>query len=176
MKCQLQNFFDSGGRLKVPIQRRVKNFLKRIPGVSTILRFWSRQRKPQLKVKVVVSPEQEVLNLKVGEWVEVRTPEEIKATLDENNSFDRTVFMQGMWNYCGKRFRVFKRIENILDYRNGNMWKVRNSVIFQGVYCEKDPTEFYECDQTCFYYWKEAWLKRIDPPDIPNSEQDGFVS
>lgn len=122
------------------------------------------QTKDDAHKKMQAPPEQEVLDLRAEEWVEVHSPEEIKCTLGEDSAFDRTIFMHGMWKYCEKKFQVLKRIEKILDHRSSKMLKLKNTVILKGIYCEKDPTHFMDCDQTCFYYWKEAWLKRSDPP------------
>ena len=107
-------------------------------------------------------PGNAVLGLQPGEWVRVRSAEEIRSTLDAKDRIRRTKFMDGMWKHCGREYEVLRRVEKIVDYRTGAMWRVRNTVILKGVYCEQDPTEYAHCDQTCFYYWKEAWLTRLE--------------
>ena len=49
-----------------------------------------------------------VLGLKVGELVEVRSAEEIRATLDENGELDGLPFMPEMLAFCGRRLTVHK--------------------------------------------------------------------
>ena len=47
--------------------------------------------------------------LSVGDWVEVRSKEEILSTLDSNGRLDGMPFMPEMFAFCGKRFQVYKR-------------------------------------------------------------------
>jgi hypothetical protein len=63
-----------------------------------------------------------------------------------------------MKDYCGKRYRVFKRLETILLESNGQLRKMKNTVLLEGVTC--DGSEFYGCDRSCFHYWREVWLRR----------------
>ena len=64
-----------------------------------------------------------VLSLKAGEWVEVREREQILATLDEQGCLENMPFMQEMLEYCGKRYRVFKRADKTCQYIVG--WSIR---------------------------------------------------
>jgi hypothetical protein len=123
-----------------------------------------RRRVPRPTAPPPVHPEGHVLGLRAGEWVSVRSIEDIKASLDARGCLGRTRFLQGMWKFSGKRFQVLKRIENVVDYRTGDMWRVRDTVVLTGVYCERDRSEDRRCEQTCFYFWKEAWLERCDAP------------
>ena len=43
-----------------------------------------------------------------GDWVEVRSRDEILATLDKDGRLDGMPFMPEMFAFCGKRFRVYK--------------------------------------------------------------------
>ena len=103
---------------------------------------------------------QEVLNLKPGELVEVKSEREILATLDVDGKNQGLLWMRGMRSYCGKRYRVFKRVETILLESNGKLRKMRNTVLLEGVMC--DGSEFYGCDRSCFHYWREAWLRKVE--------------
>jgi hypothetical protein len=47
--------------------------------------------------------------LRAGDWVQVRTREEILGTLDSRGMLDELPFMPEMLAYCGKRMRVGKR-------------------------------------------------------------------
>ncbi|MCK4793403.1 MAG: hypothetical protein KAV87_57270 [Desulfobacteraceae bacterium] len=106
------------------------------------------------------SSDEQVLNLKPGELVEVKSEEEILATLDENKKNKGLLWMAGMRNFCGKRFRVFKKLETILLESNGEYRKMKNTVLLEGVMCTGE--EFYGCDRSCFHYWREVWLKRVE--------------
>jgi hypothetical protein len=102
------------------------------------------------------------LNLLAGELVEVRSREEILATLDENGRLEAMPFMPEMLQFCGKRFRVFKRAHKTCDnIQPWNMRSVKDAVHLTGVRCTGEAHG--SCDAGCLIFWKEAWLKRIDP-------------
>ncbi|MFX0210779.1 MAG: hypothetical protein ACFFDT_32670 [Candidatus Hodarchaeota archaeon] len=104
---------------------------------------------------------QAILSLKKGDVVKVRSRQEIEQTLDENNQFDGCGFMETMWQYCGGTYRVLKRVEKILDPWASRLRRCSNIVILEGLFCHGDPRHAPECDRTCIYYWKEAWLEKV---------------
>src|SRR5882724_289016 len=53
--------------------------------------------------------------LKAGDWVEVRSKEEILRTLDAEGRLDGMPFMPEMFAFCGKRFQVYKRAHKTCD-------------------------------------------------------------
>ena len=55
------------------------------------------------------------LDLRPGEWVEVRSEAEILATLDERGTLDEMPFMPEMLAHCGQRYQVFKRADKTCD-------------------------------------------------------------
>ncbi|MBX6383676.1 MAG: hypothetical protein IRZ07_12005, partial [Microbispora sp.] len=103
-----------------------------------------------------------VLNLRVGELVEVRSEEEILATLDEKGELDNLPFMPEMLRFCGQRMRVHKVAHKLCDTigRSG-MRRMENAVHLAGARC--DGSAHGGCQTACLLYWKEAWLKRVDP-------------
>jgi hypothetical protein len=105
-----------------------------------------------------------ILNLIPGEIVEVRSESEILSTLDENGSLDGLPFTFEMRKYCGKRFRVLKRVDKI-NVEGVGMRRTKNMFILEGVTCNGEAHG--GCDRTCPLIWKEAWLKRAR---IPESE------
>jgi hypothetical protein len=109
------------------------------------------------------SYDSEVLGLRSGELVEVKSIDKILATLGPDRKCKGLLWMTGMRKYCGKRYRVFKRVENILLETNGDSRKMKNTVILEEVMC--DGFEFGGCDRSCFHFWREAWLKRIEEED-----------
>jgi hypothetical protein len=102
-----------------------------------------------------------VLGLRVGDSVEVRSVAEILATLEPDGTFEAVPFMPEMLEYCGKRFRVFKRADKTCD--NIKAWslrRLRDSVHLESVRC--DGCGHGGCEAGCLIFWKEAWLKRVE--------------
>ena len=102
-----------------------------------------------------------VLNLKAGEWVEVRSKAAILNTLDENGRLENLPFMPEMFQYCGRKLRVYKRADKTCDYIQG--WSIRrlkDAVHLEAVRC--DGSGHDGCQASCLMFWKEAWLKRAD--------------
>ncbi|MFX0207101.1 MAG: hypothetical protein ACFFDT_14020 [Candidatus Hodarchaeota archaeon] len=173
MKCQFHDLFqDSFGELEYSPIERLWYSVKKIPLVGNIGMFFlrtSREAKKQSMSKKsktrnegrVDLKHQAILNLKKGDVVKVRSREEIEQTLDENNQFERCEFMETMWQYCGGTYKVFKRVEKILDPWTDRLRRCPNIVTLEGLLCHGDPKHAPVCDRTCIYYWKEAWLERI---------------
>jgi hypothetical protein len=103
----------------------------------------------------------DALDLRVGEVVEVRSQDEILATLDERGELDGLPFMPEMLQFCGRRFRVDKRAMKLCDtISGGGMHRMDHAVHLQGVRC--DGQAHGGCQAACLVYWKEAWLRRAD--------------
>jgi hypothetical protein len=103
----------------------------------------------------------ERLNLKIGELVEVRSEQEILATLDERGRLDSLPFMPEMLQYCGQRMRVYKLAMKACDsISNTGMYRMERAVHLTGARC--DGAAHGGCLAGCLLYWKEAWLKRVD--------------
>ncbi len=101
----------------------------------------------------------ETLNLRPGELVEVKALEEILATLDGNRRNKGLLWMTGMSRYCGRRYRVRRRVERIMLESNGELRNMKNTVLLEDVMC--DGVAFGGCDRSCFHFWREAWLRRV---------------
>jgi len=105
-----------------------------------------------------------------GEWVEVRSKEEILKTLDKNGGLDNLPFMPQMFQYCGKRFMVFKRAHKTCDtVRKPQALKMASAVHLEGLRC--DGEAYGGCQAECLLFWKEAWLKRVSPAGLPHSQR-----
>jgi len=96
-----------------------------------------------------------------GDLVRVRSKEEIQSTLDRWNQLKGCGFMEEMMPYCGTRQRVYKRVKRFLDERDYLLKKCTGIVILEGVFCE-GTKDFGSCDRSCFFFWREEWLERID--------------
>jgi len=101
-----------------------------------------------------------VRKLKVGDWVEVRSRDEILDTLDQNGRLDGMPFMPEMFAFCGKRFQVYKRAHKTCD----TVFPVRGRRVADSVHLETrcDGSEHGGCQASCLLFWKEAWLRRVD--------------
>ena len=111
---------------------------------------------------VAGAPPKPTRGLNAGDLVEVLPIEEIRATLDADGKHDGLKFLKPMAQYCGRRFRVLKPVRRILDEHNHVMQKTRNVVILEGGICHGQGIYGREgCDRSCFFFWKEAWLRRV---------------
>lgn len=110
------------------------------------------------------------LSLLPGEWVEVKSHHEILSTLDRSGKNRGLTFDSEMIPYCGRRFRVLRRVETIIDEATGKLQTlpgvciVLEDVVCRGVYHRSCPRSIYP-------YWREIWLRRIDVEASPCSAQ-----
>ncbi len=104
----------------------------------------------------------EILNLRPGELVEVRSFIEIEDTLDAQGKNRGLAFVPDMKRYCGMRFRVRRRIERMIHEHSGEMVEVKGTVLLEENTCTYDHT-FGGCPRNEFNYWREVWLKRVEP-------------
>src|SRR3979411_2926775 len=103
----------------------------------------------------------EHLKLKTGEWVMVRSPQEIQATLDKNGRFEELPFMPQMLQHCGKKFRVRKRAHKLCDTIRGASGRAMIDAGFlDDMRCNGEA--YGGCELRCAIIWKEAWLRRAD--------------
>src|SRR5918994_4620570 len=102
------------------------------------------------------------LNLRAGEVVEVLSEEEILATLDSNGELNSLPFMPEMLQYCGRQFTVYKVAHKLCDTmtRTG-MRRMHEAVHLAEVRC--DGQAHGGCQTACLVYWKDSWLRRVDP-------------
>jgi hypothetical protein len=116
------------------------------------------------------APEYEALDLRPGELVQVKLPEEIRATLD-NTGFNRGLsFDREMLRYCGKTLRVKARVNRIIDESSGRMFRIKKDcIILEGSVCSGEcSTGRWFCGREIYAYWREAWLQRVDEPTSQN--------
>ena len=103
------------------------------------------------------------LGLKAGEWIVIRSKEEILATLDEHACLDALPFQPEMFAFCGRRMRVAKVAHKTCDnIKKTGGRRMLNAVHLEGARC--DGAAHDGCQADCVFFWKEAWLRR---------EQDG---
>jgi len=172
MLCQLKCLDQSV--VELPLHERLRRTaLKKImfivrnvtPIIGTVMdrSVTKRQEKPSgdsNSDKVHIS----TLNLREGEWVRVKSFEDIKTTLDENNKFQGLSFTFAQKKFCGGTYRVFKRLERVFDERKWKLSRIKNVVLLENVYCDGAggiDRDWDGCDRMCFLWWKEIWLERV---------------
>jgi hypothetical protein len=99
------------------------------------------------------------LDLSAGEWVEVRSADEILATLDDNQALDGLPFMPEMLQYCGKKFRVYKSAHKTCD--TIQLYIIRRMADAVHLEHRCDGSAHDGCQASCLIFWKTAWLKRV---------------
>jgi hypothetical protein len=104
-----------------------------------------------------------VAHLNSGEWVRVRTFEEIQATLNPFKELKGCAFLEDMRQYCGSVQRVLKPLERFLDERDYQVKRAKGIVLLEGVYCRGTPV-FGRCDRSCLLFWREEWLEKVPAP------------
>jgi hypothetical protein len=107
---------------------------------------------------------------RAGDWVQVRTKEEILSTLDANGRLDELPFMPEMLQYCGMTMRVGKRAHKTCDPAVGTGGrKMAGTVHLENIRCNGSAHD--GCEARCLIFWKEAWLKPLDSePAMTNRE------
>ncbi len=100
----------------------------------------------------------ERLDLRTGEWVEVRSARDILRTLDRNGCNRGMEFKAEMFQFCGRRFPVLARMEKRIDERTGLMREFKNEcILLAGVHCQGQRSF---CARSNYHYWREIWLRR----------------
>jgi hypothetical protein len=117
---------------------------------------------PFIRGKLTTTPS-ERLDLLPGELVQVKSREEIYATLDKGSRNRGLYYDVEMWKFSGRTYRVLRRVDKIVNEKNGRMIKLPNgSVILDGVFCSGErSTHRLFCQRSLFPYWREIWLKRV---------------
>lgn len=108
----------------------------------------------------------EKLGLKPGDWVRVRSPEEIGKTLNSQGVHRGMLFTHEMVPYCGETFRVRNRVNRLIDERTGKLLTMKTECIsLEGVVCKGYRTSgAWFCAREHLPLWREDWLERVDPP------------
>jgi hypothetical protein len=108
---------------------------------------------------------------RAGDLVEVCSKEEILKTLDGKGRLDGMPFMPEMFEYCGRRFRVGKAAHKTCDTIKGTGGRgVAAAVHLEGVRCGGRAHD--GCQAACTLFWKDAWLKRVDPAAVAEARPE----
>jgi hypothetical protein len=106
------------------------------------------------------------LNLQPGDWVRVKSYEDILATLDEEYRNRGMAFNAELAYYCGGTYRVVSRIDKIMDEKNGRLLNLKNDcIVLEGTDCVGRFTRPLFCPRGGYTYWREIWLERVPAPE-----------
>jgi hypothetical protein len=106
---------------------------------------------------------------KAGDWVRVKSKDEILKTLDKNGRLEGLPFMPQMFKYCGQKVQVYKRAHKTCDTIAGMQTGYIGRKIPDGVHLEFrcDGKAHGGCQADCLLFWKEAWLEHVDETSAP---------
>jgi hypothetical protein len=121
---------------------------------------------PPLKGPNPTTPPSEPLDLVPGEWVRVKSPEAIRATLTDKGANRGLWFDREMAAMCGRTFQVRQRVTHIVDDRTGKMLQMKSECIkLEGGVCSGDlSTGRWFCPRKIYSYFRESWLERVAGP------------
>ena len=105
----------------------------------------------------------EALELRAGEWVEVKTPREIAPTLDRQGRNRGLGFTPDMLPFCGRRYAVRSRVDRAILETTGEMHEFKHTVILEEVTCDGHSI-LGGCSRDVYHLWREIWLRRVPPP------------
>lgn len=117
--------------------------------------------KPALKPRRIPATDVTgILALQPGDLVQIKSAEEIQATLDAAGKHRGMAFVPTeMLVHCGKQYRVKKRVETIFLEESKQNRKLKNTVLLDDVQCQGIGLD---CDRSCYLFWREAWLKKVE--------------
>jgi hypothetical protein len=106
------------------------------------------------------------LGLQPGEWVRVKSKDEIAATLSAQGRNRGMWFDREMLPYCGMTFQVRRRIRRFIDERVGKMIEFKTEAItLEHAVCSGDRSQRrWFCPRAIYPFWRESWLERVKPP------------
>jgi len=107
--------------------------------------------------------------LRPGDLVEVKSPDEILQTLGTDGTLDQLPFMPEMVEFCGRRFRVSKRVLKTCYYTKLGVagfrkFRTDDVILLDGVRCSGACHD--GCQKACMIFWREAWLRKVDATTV----------
>jgi hypothetical protein len=105
--------------------------------------------------------------LRPGDLVEVRAPDEILRTLDEVGTLDHLPFMPEMIEFCGRQFKVSRRvlktcfsgsISTVLGFTTNDV------VILDGLRCSGAAHDGRQ--KASMIFCREDWLRKVEGPAV----------
>jgi len=155
----------------VLVRAAVRALRRRLSGVPLRgIRRTPKERTPKERTPKERTPKERAphvrLDLRPGELVQVKSREEIALTLDTQGRNRGLFFDVEMLPYCGRTFRVLRRVQRIIDERTGRMLHLPNDcIVLDGVVCSGELSRRrLFCPRSIVPYWREIWLRRVALP------------
>jgi hypothetical protein len=131
------------------------------------LQHFGRLPNPPVRGASPRSPKTAPLDLQPGEWVRVKSKDQIAQTLTDRGMNRGLWFDREMLPFCGRTFRVERRIDRIIDEATGKMIALGNDcIVLENAFCsgERSVGRWF-CPRETPPYWRECWLERVPPQD-----------
>jgi len=107
-----------------------------------------------------------------GDRVRVRALQEITQTLDDSGRCHGCAFLAPMGGFCGREFRVLRRVERFFDERRWRMLRCQNVVLLERVHCDGSGHPATRgCDRMCYFFWRTEWLEHAG--DVVRAPESG---
>jgi hypothetical protein len=169
-RCRLRHF---ALRMLSAVERRIVRLRKALIGTldsAVVPDSPPAATSPENAVQPTAEPASGVFT--PGEVLQVRSVEEIQATLDATGRCDGLIFMEEMKGFCGRQFVVKKKVKMFFDERSHRMLRMkRNRYLLEGAICHGTHAYAMEgCDRCCFFFWTDRWLRKL-----PSQEQMSFA-
>lgn len=99
--------------------------------------------------------------LHAGDWIEIKSKEEILATLDGKGRREGLPFMPEMLAYCGRRVRIASSAHKTCGPLQGRYIALQtNDLVYLGLRC--DGSAHDGCQNRCQFFWHKDWLRSGD--------------
>jgi hypothetical protein len=98
------------------------------------------------------------IQLARGDFVQVRSFEEIRRTMDSDMSSGGLPFMPEMLPFCGNRMKVLNRADHI-EVDSVGMRRMQDAVLLEGARC--NGLHHGDCQRGCMFLWRSAWLRPV---------------
>src|SRR5215470_16895083 len=107
--------------------------------------------------------------LRTGDWVKIRSKEEILRTLDREGRLQGMPFMPEMFAFCGQEHQVYKVAHKSCDYSAlpFRTRRLRNT-LHLATRC--NGSAHGGCQAGCLLFWKEDWLTRPGEDGLVQTE------
>jgi len=121
-------------------------------------------REPPVRGATSSSTRTPKLDLKPGEWVRVKSRDDIEATLNDKGKNRGLWFDREMLEFCGQVFQVRHRVDRLIDERTGEMIELSSDcVALEGATCSGEHSlGRWFCPRAIYPYWREGWLERVE--------------
>lgn len=101
------------------------------------------------------------LNLMPGERVRVKSADQIAQTVNKQGKNRGLAFTVEMLPFCGRTFRVLRRLEKMINEPTRRLIRVEGTVILENVTCDGCHVLRGGCPKNNYHYWREVWLERV---------------